>query len=273
MSLKGCAVHVLPSLVFVAIAHAFHFSLFGIAFAFLLLSGLIVSAVLTCERIAPAVQLPPWTWRDFASGLTKMVLRDAMGGAAVVCLSWRFVRWCIHDPPLHDSYLRGLLLILTADFSYYCYHRYLGHHSLSACSPFCLRWMTRQHRSHHEIAQLDFLRGQDGDFSDNAIFGYQLPAGALGACSALSLEATLTAYIVMCFLQVTHHANHPFEIGLLRYILMDNRSHQFHHCNGKFRYCNFGGNLSIFDRLLGSFFDDAGLKPAEMHARLRVQKE
>lgn len=104
---------------------------------------------------------------------------------------------------------------------------------------------------HHRVQVLDFIRGGDGSFIENTMLGFQVPIGVIAPILfRLDLLATLTAYVVILWLQIPHHCNHNFNIGPLSKILIDARSHKWHHIP-QYQYSNYGANLCIWDRLLG----------------------
>ena len=108
------------------------------------------------------------------------------------------------------------------------------------------------------MPELDFLRGNVSSFFHTAVTGFQVPLAVLSALFGLSLSATLAAYALVLMLQGTHHVNHTYNLGPLRWVFMDNHVHKLHHCP-RGRLVNHGALFSIWDRVHGMFYEDWNL--------------
>jgi sterol desaturase/sphingolipid hydroxylase (fatty acid hydroxylase superfamily) len=109
------------------------------------------------------------------------------------------------------------------------------------------------HAVHHSSRQLDWL--SSGRFHPLNEIGVQLvnavPVLACGfhAATFLVLAPFTTWYVVFL------HANVPWSFGPLRYLLASPRFHRWHHTSeAEGRDKNFGGVLSVWDVLFGSFY-------------------
>jgi sterol desaturase/sphingolipid hydroxylase (fatty acid hydroxylase superfamily) len=80
----------------------------------------------------------------------------------------------------------------------------------------------------------------------------------------LDLPATLAAYVLILFLQLTDHTNVTFNIGWLRYVFMDNHAHRLHHCDGG-ELVNFAAAFSFWDRWFGTYHEDWSVSSAALH--------
>ena len=147
--------------------------------------------------------------------------------------------------------------VLLNDFVYYCYHRFLTH-------GFPGSVFEHVHSPHHRIQVLDFCRGNLSSILDTAVLGFQIPLGWIAAVYHMSFDATLIVYVIILLLQATHHVNHTFSIGSLRFFLVDNHSHKLHHCPWGSNI-NFGACFSMWDRNLGTFYEDWKLNTSHVH--------
>jgi sterol desaturase/sphingolipid hydroxylase (fatty acid hydroxylase superfamily) len=79
----------------------------------------------------------------------------------------------------------------------------------------------------------------------------------------MDLHSTLVAYALVLLLQGTHHVNHTFNIGVLRYVFVDNHAHKLHHCP-RGNLVNHGALFSLWDRFFGTFYEDFNRSPSHM---------
>jgi len=134
------------------------------------------------------------------------------------------------------------IVFVLADFLSYWQHRLFHTHVL---------WPV--HAVHHSSRQLDWL--SSGRFHPLNEIGVQLvnvvPVLALGfsAATFLVLAPFTTWYVVFL------HANVPWTFGPLRFLVASPGFHRWHHTGeAEGRDKNFGGVLSVWDVLLGTFY-------------------
>ena len=82
----------------------------------------------------------------------------------------------------------------------------------------------------------------------------------------MSLSSIIWVYLVLMMVQITHHTNHTFDIGALRLLIFDSHAHKMHHCK-KGQRVNYAAVFAIWDRLLGSYYEDPSLSPNWMHTK------
>ena len=233
------------------------------------LTGLpFVGLVLFLEQWYPIASLAPLMLKDYFQGLIDtFVYGIAVGGSTIVILQTilSFLR-----PPNPDStylYLFFSLLVhfLLVDETYYFIHRILYHHLEGSGKPSeILKFFYRIHLPHHLVRNLDFLRGSHSSLIDNGILGFQLFSVIYGVFLRLTLPQIFLTYYLILALQIAHHANYTFNIGPLRYIFIDSHCHKIHHCFGGWRL-NLGGVCSIWDLMLGTYYEDHRLSPNLIH--------
>lgn len=94
--------------------------------------------------------------------------------------------------------------------------------------------------------------------------GFQLPLALIVTLLGLDLGHTLAAYGLVLMLQGTHHVNHTFDLGPLRWFFMDNHAHKLHHCP-RGMLVNHGAMFSVWDRVHGTFYEDGSRSANHMH--------
>ena len=133
------------------------------------------------------------------------------------------------------------IVFVLADFLSYWQHRL-----------FHTRALWSIHAVHHSSRQLDWL--SSGRFHPLNEIGVQLavvaPVLAFGfhAATFLVLAPFTTWYVVFL------HANVPWSFGPLRHLIASPRFHRWHHTSeAEGRDTNFGGVLSVWDQIFGTF--------------------
>lgn len=141
-----------------------------------------------------------------------------------------------------DSIPEWVFLFVSVDFVYYWFHR-LSHRS---------RWLWASHAVHHSCEtlqlsgayRLGFTAGVSGGwimFVPFLLAGVALPQ--VGVCFALNL-----------LYQFWLHTELIPKLGPLEWVLNTPSQHRVHHArNEPYLDKNFGGVLSVFDRLFGTF--------------------
>ncbi|KAL0488280.1 hypothetical protein AKO1_015498, partial [Acrasis kona] len=265
--IQGLCAHLLPMLVYLLLIQyntQTPLMSFGLGVTVMLLWLIII---LYYEQMEPAADLPSLSFADVWRGAILLFVTGVITGCLVVYLSYQcglmvekaiggfskskrsFDWWFIAFAALFD------------DFIYYCYHRFLSHQIKSWASFF-----QKIHLPHHAVVCLDFWRGNLSTVWDTAVFGFQLSFGFISVIYGMNLEATLVSYFLVLMFQATHHANHTFNIGRLRYFLVDNHAHKLHHCPWG-SHINFGACFSCWDLCLGTFYEnwEIGTNYAQLH--------
>jgi sterol desaturase/sphingolipid hydroxylase (fatty acid hydroxylase superfamily) len=257
----GAALHLGPAVVFVVGLAVWGVTLGNVLALFFALSVVNLVVVLRIEHARPCVPLPAASARQWFDGLVLVFGKGIGVGGAVVVGGW----WLgSHVSPFSGA-TAGLLPVLFAvmmtDYAYYWVHRSLNHGS--GGHPI-VRLYRRKHQLHHSVGDLDFLRGNLSSLVDTAVTGFQLPLALIATLLGLDLGHTLAAYGLVLMLQATHHVNHTFNLGVLRYFFMDNHAHKLHHCP-RGMLVNHGAMFSVWDRAHGTFFEDWALSANHMH--------
>lgn len=248
----GLAVHLGPAILFVALLQSFGPSVPLALIALLLLSLINLAVVLEAERRAPCVELSTPTREQIRAGLSLVFLKGVALGGAVVVGGWWLLSLPLGGPGTTAGWGPIFAAVATTDALYYWIHRSLNHGK--GKDP-VRRWFRKNHVIHHLVEDLDFFRGNHSSVMDTAVTGFQVPLVLLATLFGLDLTSTIVAYCLVLMLQATHHVNHTFELGPLRYVFMDNHAHKLHHCKGG-RLVNHGALFSIWDRASGTYFED-----------------
>ncbi len=176
---------------------------------------------------------------------------------------WGFVlqHFALIDMPLawFDASLRGVLLWVTAalawDFCYYWFHRVS--HEVSVL------WAA--HAVHHQSEDYNLstaLRQTSTGFLFNWLF--YLPLFVIG----FPFEVLMTVYALNLIYQFWVHTQVVHRMGPLDRILVTPSNHRVHHAQNE-RYIdkNYGGVLILWDRLFGTFADEADDEPVVFGVR------
>jgi sterol desaturase/sphingolipid hydroxylase (fatty acid hydroxylase superfamily) len=151
------------------------------------------------------------------------------------------------------SWLEVVLTLLLLDLAIYWQHRWL--HGIA--------WLWRLHRTHHTDITLDAtsaLRFHPLEILLSLAYKMVL-AVVLGVDPALMLvfEALLSSFALIT------HANLPLPPRLdrvLRWVLVTPAMHRIHHSTERDeQQRNFGFNVSVWDRLFGSYAERAREQP------------
>lgn len=256
----GCIVHLGPTCLFI-VGVVSLMGKDGITMeSILLCAGVVMSLtvvfILFLEWQDPAVKLPALSSQDFLHGILFVTGIGLFLGTLILYASYHSFLY-IWSTTRTLEWLYICYGVLLNDFVYYCYHRFLTH-------GFPGSVFEHVHSPHHRIQVLDFCRGNLSSILDTAVLGFQIPLGWIAAVYHMSFDATLIVYVIILLLQATHHVNHTFSIGSLRFFLVDNHSHKLHHCPWGSNI-NFGACFSMWDRNLGTFYEDWKLNTSHVH--------
>jgi len=258
----GVAVHLGPALLYVAALSLFGATAFSAVFGLLALSALNLMALLYFERAAPSAALPLPSRAQIRDGLVLVFAKGVLAGGAVVLAVWGSASAVLSPSgTAGGGWLAIFGAVVLTDYAYYWIHRSLNH---SRGSNPVLRWYRKNHHLHHSVSELDFFRGNVSSLMDTAVTGFQLSLGLIAAALGLDLASTLTAYGLVLMLQATHHVNHTFRLGGLRFVFMDNHAHKLHHCRRGWML-NLGALFSVWDQLHGTYFEDWQLSANQLH--------
>lgn len=203
------------------------------------------------EGSFPLLQLSYRKWRhagtNFAFLLTSLAINAIFGIASVAAVAWTAstgfgLLHVVSFPPLVEL----LAALVVFDFTAQYWAHYLLHK---------VRWMWRLHVVHHSDTKVDATTGarlHPGDYAVREVF-------ALGAL--LVTGAPLGFYVVYrvttIFFTFLTHANvaPPARLdAALSWVFVTPNMHKFHHhFERPWTDTNFGGILSIWDRLFGTF--------------------
>ncbi len=231
--------------------------------AVMLALGLIsTAAALQAARVRPAADLPAIQRDDLLRHFFWDILAKGFGvGGVVLVVGCGLGMMVSPREALTTSPGHMLAALLFCDFWYYSLHRWLMH---GRGQERLTRLLRREHGIHHSVTALDFFRGNQGSLLDNGVVSFPLPLIIISTALGMSPAAIIWVYMVLMMVQVTHHVNHTFRIGALRYIVFDSHAHKMHHCK-KGQLVNFAAVFAIWDRLLGSYYEDESLSPTYMH--------
>jgi sterol desaturase/sphingolipid hydroxylase (fatty acid hydroxylase superfamily) len=178
-------------------------------------------------------------------------------------LAWGFVlrNFAVIDMPLawFDLSARGLVLWIIAalawDFCYYWFHRFS--HEIS------ILWAA--HAVHHQSEDYN-LSTALRQTSTGFLFGwiFYLPLFVIG----FPLEVLVTVNAINLIYQFWVHTQLLRRLGPLDRILVTPSNHRVHHAqNDRYIDKNYGGILILWDRLFGTFEDEAADEPVVFGVR------
>lgn len=216
-----------------------------------LLSVLAVALVFVpLELLRPARKPPGFAWRRYATDL----LHVSIGGflIRVGCLAALFVL-----VPAPSGYaaslpllLQVILVLLVSDLMFWLAHR-LFH---------AVPWLWEFHKIHHSSTHLDWLAAYRVHPLDQIVNStlIALPALLLGFAPA----AILIYAVVYRWHSILLHSNVAVSLGPLeRWIVMP-KFHHWHHADHAEAYDrNFGGQLTLWDRLFRTLYRSETARP------------
>lgn len=143
--------------------------------------------------------------------------------------------------PISDRFINGIAVFIVVDFVWYLYHR--------TAHSFKLFWAF--HTTHHQTDDFNFSLGLRVSFLQQIIRTFfWLPIVFLGFDPLIILIAIFFQSFYQFFI---HTELFDFPV-LSRFLFVSPKFHKLHHSNQKkHSNKNFGGVLTIWDRLFGSF--------------------
>lgn len=259
---------------FGTLMHLSHFVVFIISLFFMELTftNIILSVVLSSlpigiitiyvERKYPLVNLPQVTLSDVIFSFADSVVYSLFIGHLIIYYGYKLLNDTMEYKYYYEiSAITILMHFLLADITYYLTHRLLYH---GIPNNLLIKLFRRMHIRHHLITGLDFLRGNTSTIFDIGVFSYPLSCVIYAKLFGLDYSSLLISYSFTVLLQTIHHSNYTFNIGIMRYIFVDSHVHKIHHCLEGHLY-NFGGILSIWDRIFGTYYENYDICPNYIH--------
>lgn len=203
------------------------------------------------EGSFPLLRLPYRRWHhagvNSAFLVTSLLINAGFGIASVAAVAWTassgFGLLHLLDLPI----LAQLVVVLVIfDFT----AQYGAHYLLHK-----VKWMWRLHVVHHSDTKVDATTGarlHPGDYAVREVFAL----GTLVVTGAPLAFYVLYRIVTIFFTFVTHaNVSLPKRLdAALSYVLVTPDMHKFHHhFERPWTDTNFGGILSIWDRLFGTF--------------------
>ena len=150
------------------------------------------------------------------------------------------------------SWQMFLLLFLGQEFCYYWLHR----------SVHRINWFWTNHSVHHTPNELTlgaaYRTGMFGNLIGATVFF--APLVWLG----FPYESIIQVYTINLLYQVWLHTTWIPKLGWLEYIINTPSAHRVHHAsNPEYLDKNYGGVLIIFDRLFGTYVEEADDNPCK----------
>ena len=190
-------------------------------------------------------RLSGYDWRAFGISALDLMLRLTVSILLPLSIAGPMVRLA-YEHRLGtiglDRVSAMLLLFIGQEFCYYCYHR----------AAHRVRWFWCNHSVHHSPNELNlsaaFRIGIFGKLSGNAVFFVPLIWIGFNPRTVFTLLTFNLLY------QFWIHANWIPKLGYLEGIFNTPSSHRVHHAaNVQYLDANFGGVLTVFDRLFGTY--------------------
>lgn len=158
------------------------------------------------------------------------------------------------EPPLAVNFplpIEIITALVLSEFGFYWYHR------IAHSSPF----LWKIHGLHHQIKKVNvgtyfYLHPLDAAFFYIAV---SLPIIFIG----FSAEAVYMVFIIQQTQKLLMHSNTGAPVRFLNYFLITAELHRMHHSKVLKEAGNFGGVLSIWDLLFGSYKTRKDFVPVE----------
>jgi sterol desaturase/sphingolipid hydroxylase (fatty acid hydroxylase superfamily) len=254
----GLLGHFGAPLIMIAAAQASHFAPLALGLSFVGAAIFGVGLMLVAEQARPSVALGAPSFHQVVSGLFHSFVVGLGFGTLVVVSTYALVALIAPGRGQQSGWAPLVVALLASDATFYLLHRFFNHGTDATALH---RWCRARHGVHHSVKALDFYRGGIFSALDPVFLGSELALAVVGAALGAPLPSVMFAYALLLLLQNTHHVNHNFDIGPLRYLFMDNHAHKLHHCRRGTRV-NLAAVLSIWDRLLGTYCEERALSAA-----------
>jgi alkylglycerol monooxygenase len=143
-----------------------------------------------------------------------------------------------------DAWWQWVVAFVVYDFCYYWKHRY-GHE---------WRIMWASHVAHHQSEEFNLSTALRQTCTDYIGFVFYIPLYLAG----IPAPAILTVGSLNLIYQFWVHTEHIRRLGPLEWLLVTPSNHRVHHArNPEYIDKNYGGVFIVWDRLFGTFKDEA----------------
>jgi sterol desaturase/sphingolipid hydroxylase (fatty acid hydroxylase superfamily) len=193
-------------------------------------------------------------WRDSLCSISLGLLHEGMAKLTWFCVLPLYL-WIYQDYRLYTlgfDWQSFLSLLLAQDFLYYWLHR----------NAHRIRWFWSVHSVHHSSSQFNFSTAfrQSALFPITGIWLFLLPMAWLGFSPELAVGTALLNLAYQFFI----HTQLIPALGWLEYVFNTPSTHRVHHAlNKPYLNHNFGGILSLWDRLFGTFIAEDKTIPCQ----------
>ena len=232
------------------VAYTIHYD-WDLKTAFVWFAGARFAVLLTCEFLFPAKVQWKMTlrsfWRDIKYGIMTMAVSRGLR-FVIILLSIDIAAQNPNGPLTGSGILTGFLLTaLTAEFLQYWFHRYC-HEGKGKAG----RFFWRIHAAHH-LPDKVYLIMHGVMHPLNQIISFALIQFALISLGA-SAESIFMVNALMGFHGLISHFNVDIRAGWLNYIFISTELHRYHHSANITESKNYGGFLTIWDLVFGTFY-------------------
>jgi sterol desaturase/sphingolipid hydroxylase (fatty acid hydroxylase superfamily) len=259
--LLGLLFHLGPSVTFVLALMYWGMTMTSVIVLYLLVAFIFMVPTVILERHNPAVAMEMPTGWEFVHGMSVIFYKGLLVGGAFVAGGWWLFSKISPITGTHNGWLTITIAVLLTDFFYYMIHRFLSH---GVGEGKIVSFYRHAHGFHHSVAELDFIRGNQSSLVDTALSQFQPSIIVISAFLGMDLPSTFVAYFLVFMLQSTDHVNFTCNIGILKYIFMDNHAHRFHHCR-RGNLVNHGAVFSFYDRIFGTYYEDWNISSGFLH--------
>ncbi len=270
--LLGLFFHLGPSVSYITLLSIFGITLNYVIGFYMIIAFFFLIPTIIIERYNPAVEMEMPNAKEFMNGLSVVFYKGVLVGGGFVALGWWLFSPISPFEGIFNGWITIAIAVFLTDLSYYFIHRFMSH---GIGQNSIVRFYRKAHGAHHNVSELDFIRGNQSSLIDTALSQFQPSLILISTILGMDLPSTLVAYGLILMLQSTDHANFTCNIGVLRYLFMDNHAHRFHHCK-KGNLVNHGAVFSIYDRLFGTYYEDWSISSGYMHHNdlmLPIKKE
>lgn len=257
----GLIFHLGPSVMLIALLMLWGKTTFNVIALYFLVAFVFMIPTVIIERMNPAVEMEMPNFNEILHGLSVVFYKGLLVGGGFVALGWWLFSLISPISGTNNGWGIVALGVVLTDLAYYMIHRFLSH---GMGNHPIIKFYKRAHAAHHSVSELDFIRGNQSSLVDTGISQFQPSLILISAALGMDLPTTLTVYALVLMLQSTDHVNFTCNIGVLKYIFMDNHAHRFHHCR-RGNLVNHAAVFSIFDRLLGTYYEDWNISSGYIH--------
>ncbi|AJY18530.1 MULTISPECIES: sterol desaturase family protein [Burkholderia] len=195
-----------------------------------------------------------YAWRDTLCNAALALMHQGADK-----LAWVFVipvyAYCYDRYRLftwHDGWLSFAVLFVAQDFLYYVFHR----------ASHRVRWLWAAHVVHHSSERMNFSTAfrQSLMYPVAGMWVFWLPLAVLG----FPPQQIVGIVLINLAFQFFVHTQAIGKLGWLEYVFNTPSIHRAHHArNARYIDRNYAGVLVIWDRLFGSYVDEATDDPPQ----------